>query len=529
MIEIGINQVYKNFGFKNVLNGLSFEVIAGERVALVGRNGTGKSTVLKMIAGEQMPDRGTVSLRRGATVGYLEQIPMLVDSHLTVWNVLIKSFDRVYEAEQRLRDLEGEMAATEDPDALDVLMKRYASAQNLFETLGGYEMEENLSRLVAGFGLEELLSRPFNILSGGQKTIVKLACTILSRPDILLLDEPTNHLDMKTLAWFEEMLLKYAGTIVIVSHDRYFLDKVATKTVIFSKGRCETFGGNYTFSLEEQQRQLLVEFEHYKTQQKKIAAMRAAIKRYREWGLKNDEFYRKAKELEHRIERMEMIEKPELEKAKVPIRFAGARTGKEVLRLDGFSFAYGDLRLFDGADLLVREREKVCLLGDNGTGKTTLIRAILKEERGYLGELTVSPGAKVGYIPQEIRFEDDQDTVVSAFRREYTSTEGEARNLLARFFFFGDGVFKRVSMLSGGEKVLLKLAVLVMRQVNFLILDEPTNHIDIETREMLEEALNDYTGTLLFISHDRYFIRKVASRVVAIEGQKIVEVHGGVR
>lgn len=524
MIEIGINQVVKNFGFKNVLNEASFEVMTGERVAIVGRNGTGKSTILKIIAGKEHADKGAVSIRRGATIGYLEQIPELTEDHTTTWHMLMASFEHLHQLEAQMRELETAMTTERDAEKLDQLMRRYTYVQNLFMSQDGYSMEENFNRIVSGFSLDELLDRPFNVLSGGQKTIVKLACTILSQPDILLLDEPTNHLDVRTLDWFEDMLSKYRGTVLIVSHDRYFLDMVATKTIILYNGKCTAYQGNYSFSIQERERQLLIEFEHYKTQQKKVAAMKAAIKRYREWAAQgnNEDLFRKAKELEHRLEKMELLEKPQLEKAKIPLSFAGQRTGKEVLRISDFSLAFGENALFHAAQLLVLERDKICLMGDNGSGKTTLIKVLLGEEIPHQGKIQVSPSALIGYIPQEIRFEDDTDTVVKAFQREYVCTEGEARNILAKYFFFGDAVYKRITALSGGEKVLLKLAALIQKQINFLILDEPTNHIDIDMREVLEEALLDYTGTLLFISHDRYFIGKIASRRVIIKNQKIV-------
>lgn len=527
MIEIGLSNIVKNFGFKNVLNGAQLEIMTGDRAAIVGRNGTGKSTILKLISGEEQPDRGAVSIRRGATVGYLEQIPRLRKDGTTVEEVLKEPFARIFEAEARLRSLEAGMAS-ETGDALEALMEEYAGAQSEFALLGGYETEETFQKVVHGFSLPGLLDRPYNVLSGGQKTVVNLAAVVLRHPDILLLDEPTNHLDVRTLEWFEGFLTKYRGTVLIVSHDRYFLDRVATKTIVLEAGTCTAYPGNYSFSMKEQERLMLLEFEQYKNQQKKIDAMKAAIKRFREWGAQadNPKFFKKAKELEHRLEKMELLDRPQLEKPKLPITFSGSRSGTDVLKLEDFSFAFGETVLFEQAELLVRERDKFCLMGDNGTGKTTLVKAVLGELSGYGGSIRVNPSALTGYIPQEIRFPEETDTVLEAFRREVPCLEGQARNLLAKYFFCGETVFKRVTSLSGGEKVLLKLAILIQNEVNFLILDEPTNHIDIETREMLEDALLDYTGTLFFISHDRYFIGKMATKIAEIRGKKLTTFDG---
>lgn len=526
MIEIGMNNIGKSFGYKNILSGFSLEIMTGDRMALVGRNGTGKSTILKIIAGEESADKGTVSIRKSATVGMLDQIPKLYRAETTTRQVLIGAFGPLLKLKQDMEKIELEMATETDSNKLQELMDEYGLMQGRFSALHGYDMEESLNRVINGFSLNELLDREFNILSGGQKTIVNLAVTILKEPDILLLDEPTNHLDVKTLEWFEGFLNKYRGTVIIVSHDRYFLDKVATKTAVLEAGGCSVFLGNYSFSIKEQERLMLLEFEQYKNQQKKISAMKDAIKRFREWGTQadNPKFFKKAKELEKRLEKLELLDKPQLEKKKIPISFSGERTGKEVLRLEEFSLAFGENKLFNSAELLLLEKEKLCLRGDNGTGKTSLIKAVLAENSEYDGRIIFSPSVKIGYIPQEIRFENEGHSVLTEFQRECGISEGEARSILAKFFFYGDSVNKRVGKLSGGEKVLLKLALLMQRKVNLLILDEPTNHIDIETREILEEALLEFDKTILCISHDRYFVQKVCSREVYIENCKLYNV-----
>jgi len=517
-----MNHVAKNYGFNPVIKDVSFEIKSGQRTAIVGRNGGGKTSLFKMMMGEVTPDKGTVSIRRGATIGHLEQNPLLLENDMNVEDVLNTSF---VETKQILEKL---MAATTDANQLTKTLNDYARMQEQFLLMGGYEVIEQIKHMVSIFHLKELLKQSFNTLSGGQKTKVKLAATLLKKPDILLLDEPTNHLDIQTLERLEVFLSRYHGTVVIISHDCYFLDRVVSKTIILDSGKCETFYGNYPFSLKEKERLLLLAFESYKTQQKKIEAMKAAIKLFREWGAKGDNeiFFKKAKELEKRLEKMELIENPQSGKPKLNLQLSGSRTGSDVLTIEDFSLIVGHQRLFDEASTQIYAKEKVCLMGDNGTGKTSLVLAAIGKNLDFDGKIKLNPSVKIGYIPQEIRFEDNKETVLDAFRREYSCTEGEARNILAKYYFFRDDVFKRASTLSGGEKVLLKLAVLVKKEVNFLILDELTNHIDIETRETLEEALLVYSGTLLFISHDRDFINKVAKKLIHIQNKKLLTYNG---
>lgn len=527
MIDIGINKISKNYGFGKILNDISFEIMTGDRIAIVGRNGVGKSTLLKILAREEAPSAGTITWRSGATIGYLSQFAPNERREQPVSEILQEPFGGLLALEKELRALEAKMVECEDLAQLDTLLLRYQSKSDGFAASGGYEIQEKLSYVMNLFKLQNLLDKPYTLLSGGQKTVVKLASMLLRQPDILLLDEPTNHLDMQTLAQLEDFLARYKGTVVMVSHDRAFLDNVATKTILLTKNEASVFHGNYSDSLKEQERLLLIEFEQYKTQQKKINAMKAAIQRYRDWGHRGDnaQFFRKAKELERRLEKLEELERPELNKKKVPIAFHGERTGKEVLILKNFSLSLGQLRLFEHCNFVLQYGEKVALIGDNGTGKTSLIKAMLRVYRGadsHNETVKITPAAKLGYIPQEIVFADEKQSVLQAFKMECVMTETEARNILARYYFFGEDVYKRVSALSGGEKVLLLLSILMQKQVNFLILDEPTNHIDIETREILEEALLSFKGTLLFVSHDRYFIHKVASRVVKIKNKQLV-------
>lgn len=524
MIEIGIHKVYKNFGYNQVIQNMSFEVFTGDHIGIVGKNGCGKSTLFKMIMKEEFPDAGTITIRKGASIGYLQQIPIIPSYEVTTRSMLMSSFSNIQEIEKKMRALEIEM--TNNSSDL-TLLEKYETVQNQYISLGGYEVEEKLSKIIKGFKLEHILDHPFSLLSGGQKTVVHLAMLILTEPDILLLDEPTNHLDLFMLEWLENYLNKYRGTVVIISHDRYFLDKVTNKTILLDNGEYHLFHGNYSYSLKEQERLLLLEFEQYKTQQKKIDAMKASIKRYREWGNQgdNEKFFKKAKELEKRLSKMDVLDKPQMQKKKIPMGFIGERSGNEVVKAKNFGIAFDDLTLFCNTNFIFYFQEKIALLGNNGSGKSCFIKAILGELTTYQGELIVANTAKIGYIPQEIHFQNNTDTILEAFRREWPCLEGEARGLLAKYTFYKDQVMKRVGNLSGGEKVLLKLAILMQKQVNFLILDEPTNHIDIETREVLEQALLEYNGTLLFVSHDRYFINKIAKRKLIIKENAIESIY----
>mgnify|MGYP002304211945 FL=1 len=528
MIEISVNNAQKNFGFKRVLDGFNLEATTGERIALIGPNGCGKTTLFKIISGEENLDQGMVSIRRNATIGLLSQIPPKVSNDVTVRDILLKTFDDVFKVEKQLREYE-EKLATVSPDKMDSVLEMYGKLQEHFSNLGGYEVDEKVSKICNGFKIsDDMLDRSFNTLSGGEKTIVNLASLIISNPDILLLDEPTNHLDIDTLEWFEQFLSNYKGTVVISSHDRYFLDKVATKTILIDKGKSEVYHGNYSYYLEESERRALAEFDEYKNQQKQIEAMKAAVKKLKEWGERGDNprFFRRAACIERKLEKMELLDRPDSKK-QLPLDFEiNGRSGKDVLVADDLGIIIGDKVILDGAELFLKYGEKVCLMGKNGTGKSTFIKAVLYRDNICQGEIKVGSNVSIGYIPQEIRFEDENATILDTARKFYDGTETHLRASLAKFLFYGENVFKRVGKLSGGEKVRLKLFELIQKKANLLILDEPTNHIDIDTKEMLEEALSEYQGTLFFISHDRYFINKLAQRVINIENKKFQQYLG---
>lgn len=529
MTAIAINDVHIHFGFNKVLDGASFEIESGEKAAIVGNNGTGKTTLLRIITGRETCDQGLVTLRKNATLGYLEQESIIEESSRTVAEYLKSAQADIFAVEKEMRLLEERFAQLTD-DALNKALAEYDRLQNRFAAMDGYAAEEHFNKVCSAFKLDDArLAQRCVSLSGGQKTIVKLAAVLLRRPDILLLDEPTNHIDIDAMRWLEEFIRSYSGTVVIVSHDRYFMDKTVTKTIVLEEGRASVFNGNYSFSQQEQERLMMLEFEQYKNQQRQIEAMKAAIKRFREWGARgnNKRMFRRADNMEKRLEKMEMIDKPRTERDRLPITLnTGTRSGKRVLAVREVYFNYGKAPVLRGVNLDILYRDRVCLMGGNGGGKTTLVKLVLSRLETTEGTVTLGESVRIGYVEQETHFENEKETVLETFKREAAVHENEARRILARYFFHGDAVYKRLESLSGGERVIIKLALLMQQQVNFLILDEPTNHLDIDTKEMLEEALSEYGGTLLFVSHDRYFINKTAKRVAYLENGTLSQYDG---
>ncbi len=527
MIELNLNKVVKSFGLKKVLDGFDLELKTGERIALIGPNGSGKTTIFKMIMGEENVNSGNISVKKGATLGMLSQIPQTYSDDVTVLDVIKSGKQQLFDLEIKIREIENKMTIASQ-EKLDVLLKSYGVLQELYENMGGYQLESDLSKICNGFKInDDMLGRKYNTLSGGEKTIVNFASLILSEPTILLLDEPTNHLDIDTLEWLEGYLSNYNGSIIISSHDRYFLDKVANKTVLIDRGKSEIFFGNYSYYMVENERRIMAEFEEFKDQQKQIAAMKASIKKLQEFGRLaapgGESFFKRAASIQKRLDKIELLDKPE-EKKELPLDFQiKQRSGKDVLKVEDLSVIIGDKVLFDGANMHIMYGDKACLMGKNGSGKSTLIKMILENSDAELlgGSIDLGSSVVIGYLPQEIKFDNENATILDTARKFYEGTETHLRASLAKFLFYGENVFKRVGTLSGGEKVRLKLFELIQKKANFLILDEPTNHIDIDTREMLEEALNEYNGTILFVSHDRYFIDKLAKETFEIEGEKI--------
>ena len=532
MTDISIANAKKNYGFKNVLDDFALEVTSGEKIGLIGPNGCGKTTLFKLITKEENLDAGSISIRKGANVRLLSQMPPVVSDSCTVKDILTRDFKDIFEIEALMKNLEEQMA-TAEPDKLEQILDRYGKLQTRFMDLDGYAVDSKISELCNKFRIsEDMLNRKFNTLSGGEKTIVNLASIMLSNPDVLLLDEPTNNLDIDTLEWLESYLKNYTGTIILCSHDRYFLDKVVSKIVLIERGKSEIFFGNYSYYLKENERRILAEFEQYKDQQKMIEAMKRKIKQLQEFGKLaypgGESFFKRAASIQKRLDKMELLEKPETAK-EIPLNFQmNDRSGKQVLMVRDFDLSVADKDLLNQVSFNVVFKDRTCLMGKNGSGKSTLIKYIMNlyENEQDDNNIRIGSNVSIDYIPQTITFEDDNATILDTARKSYYGSETHLRASLAKFMFNGENVFKRVGTLSGGEKVRLKLFELMQRNVNLLIMDEPTNHIDITTQEVLEEALKDYPGTILFISHDRYFINEIAKKILYIENKGIKEYIG---
>lgn len=520
MIQAACSQLKKDYGTEPILKDITFELNENERVALIGKNGSGKTTLLRILTGEEKADQGSVMIRKGVVIGYLKQIPVY-EGDEKAGEVIRSAFQEQLELADKLRRLEEQMATVEEKqkDSLEAMLKRYDMLHVLFESRGGYEMEERLSKVCAGLKIsDEFMERNFSYLSGGEKTLVCLARILLQNPDILILDEPTNHLDMTMMEWLQEYLKSYRGTVLLVSHDRYFLENAVTRILEIVDGRAEEYLGNYSYYIEEKRRRREEQEAEYKEQNKRIKEMEAAIKRMRQWAAKadNEDMYKHAKAMQKRLDKMDRIKKVREDKG-FGIGFDdGNRSGKDVLRLEGVVKSYPGKVLFQDFCMEVFFQEHIALLGRNGCGKTTLIRMILGEEPVNGGTIYLGAGIKIGYLPQNIVFADENRTLLEEFRDDMVITEGKARELLSKYLFYGEEVFKKVRNLSGGEKSRLFLAKLIQKEINFLILDEPTNHLDIMSREKLEEALLSFRGTILMVSHDRYFINRIATGIVEI-------------
>jgi ATP-binding cassette subfamily F protein 3 len=528
MILAATHRVQKSYGGDPVLTDVTIEIKAGERAGIVGPNGAGKTTLFKLLAGLEQPDRGEIHRAKGTVWAYLPQRP----EYPAEWkarDVIASAFTHTREIQEEMGHIEQKLAeAGNQPDSLERLMNRYQWLQQEFERLDGYQLEARMAQVTDGLGLSRvLLDTPFSQLSGGEQTKTGLAKLLCEHSDVLLLDEPTNHLDLEAMEWLERYLRDYRGTVLVISHDRYFLDAIATSIYHVDGGEVEHYPGNYSVFVKEREERLLRQFAEFQEQQKKIRKMQEAIKRLKEWGNRsnppNEAFHRRAKSMEKALARIERIERPKLEAERMGLSFQKTeRSGEEVLVAERISKSYGSKVLFRDASLLLRYGERKALLGPNGCGKSTLLKILLGEIQPDAGQVKIGQRVKVGYLSQQALEGDPQRRVIDVFRETVEVPEGEARNRLARFLFYGEQVFKRVGQLSGGERMRLRLAQLMHQEINLLVLDEPTNHLDIEARETLEEALADFRGSLLIVSHDRYFLQKMADGVFWVEEGRLV-------
>lgn len=522
MLEVALNNIVKNYGAKNVLDSFNLEIYTKDRIAIIGPNGCGKSTLLSLITKEENPTSGSIGIRNKASIGILKQIQNVENDNLLLKDYLYLAIDDIIQFEKAMNLQASKLAFTAD---LEADLKRYAKMQEEFVLMGGYDAINRVGIVKAGLGItDSMLQTPFNSLSGGEKTIASLGSLLIKSPDILLLDEPTNHLDIDTLEWLESFIKGYAGTVVMVSHDRAFLNSCASKIVYIDDGKEDIYFGNYDYFLVEREIRFQQAEKLYNEQEKKVKKMKQQAHQLREWAkiADNKSLYKKAKQIEHRLEKMETTKKPK-EEFYVDVSLGiKTRTGKDVLKVTGLDVSTNRLLLIDVC-FEIFYQEKVAIIGPNGCGKSTLIKQILQEENN---KIKIGSNVSIGYIPQEIHFADESKTIIEEMRRFYVGDETSLRRLLAKYNFFSSDIIKRLKDLSGGEKVRIKLLELIQRKHNLLILDEPTNHIDIKTREVLERALNEYNGTVLFVSHDRYFIDEVATKLILCKDGIVEEFYG---
>ena len=522
---LNVDNLTIDFGFNKLFNNVSFSLNEGESISIVGPNGCGKSTLLKIIAGIIKPDKGQVSIKKGAKLAYLDQTGASIDDNRCVYEILKESFCELNELEKSIKKLEDKMNKNTDNQKI---INKYCSLIDRYSNLGGYEIDANINTVIAGLKLDStILDRSFNELSGGEKTLVQLAKTLIIKPDLLLLDEPTNHLDIERIEWLENYIENFKGAIVIVSHDRYFLDKMCDKILDLESSCGKMYSTNYTGFLEEKERLFEKQMTNYKEEQLLIKRLETEMKWFAERGMATNSstLTARARALETRINRIKsnaIIRPVKRNKANINF-FKDNKTSNRIISLRNFS-----VNLPNGKDLIqnitldVFAGEHIALIGENGCGKSTLVKSIIGiNNLNYTGIINIGPSVKIGYISQIISFKDDKQSLLDYFRLSTGLPEQMARQILVGFQFYNDDIKKRVGSLSGGERMKVKLAELLQNKVNTLILDEPTNHIDIDTKEAFENALKNFSGTLLFVSHDRYFINKFADKIFELNNGNI--------
>ncbi|MBH5318343.1 ABC-F family ATP-binding cassette domain-containing protein [Paenibacillus sp. GSMTC-2017] len=532
MIIVNAQEIKKYYGASLVLNGVTLQIQEKNRIGLIGCNGSGKSTLLKLISGYERVDEGMLTVKKELKIGYLPQIPDEFDT-MTVYEVLASGFKDLMGCKKALEDIELQMASSEairNPDLMERLLKSYSTLQQRFELGGGYDVDTMIEQVASGLQIDgNYHGTLFRTLSGGEKTKVALASQLVLSPELLLLDEPTNHLDMEGIEWLEQFLIRYEGAVMIVSHDRYFLDAVGTTMIEMEDGEAHVYYTNYSGYVMEKELRLLQQFAQYKEEQKQVKKMKDAIRQYEEWGRisGNEKFFKRAASIRKALERMELTKRPVLERKSAQFELTPLdRSGQRVLSFEVVTKQFGDRHILKGSTANLLYGEKVVLIGNNGSGKSTLFKILLGEIAADSGKVELGARVDIGYLAQQEPMKSNKGTLLKYFQLECELEEGEARNVLASYLFYGADVFKPLSMLSGGEWTRLRLALLVRQKPNVLLLDEPTNHLDIASREALEESLSQYPGTILVISHDRYFINKLAERVWEMEDGKVTSYLG---
>ena len=513
MVDISVKNLNKFFVIgENLLQDLSFEIEEGERVAILGRNGCGKTTLFKIITGEMDYDGGEVYVNPNKKLGMISQIPHFPLGY-TVEDVLRSAFREILAAKKKMEALEKAM----EQGATQEQLKTYDSLVARFQAGGGYDMDVEVDKICNGLGITPA-QRPqlFGSLSGGEKTRINLARLLLEKTDILLLDEPTNHLDLNSVEWLENYIKTFKGTVLAISHDRYFIDQIAQRVIEITEGHAEFYTGNYSFYMEEKQARFDLQLKQYEQEQAKLKQLGYTVERMKGWGINNRTLYRRTMSIQHRMERIRKTERPKTEKTMKATFGEKDFSGDVVFKLKNLSKSFGDRVLFSDVNLSVEGGERIALLGDNGTGKSTFIKCLLGEE-DCQGKIQFGPTVKWGYLPQIIHFDHPERSLYDTMLYEKNLSPQQARDRLGAFLFQGEDVFKTVGTLSGGEQSRLRLCMLMDEKINLLILDEPTNHLDIASREWVEAAIEEFEGVLLFVSHDRYFIEKFAERIWLLE------------
>ena len=509
MVDISVKNLVKFFVIgENLLDGLTFEIQEGERVAILGRNGCGKTTLLKILTGEMDYDDGEVYVNPNKRLGLISQIPHFPEGFL-VEDVLHSAFADLWNIRMRMEAIEKQMQSGSDSE----LLREYDRLTAAFQAGGGYETDVETDKICNGLGItRQQRQQEFDSLSGGEKTRVNLARLLLEKTDILLLDEPTNHLDLRSVEWLESYVNTFKGTVVVISHDRYFIDRVAQRVIEITDGHAEFYSGNYTFYMDEKQARFDLQMKQYEQEQAKLKQLGFTVERMKGWGINNRTLYRRAMSIQHRMERIRKTEKPKKERTMKASFGEKDFSGDVVFKIKGLSKSFGEHVLFSDVNLNVEGGERIALLGDNGSGKTTFLSCLLGDE-SCQGKIQFGPTVKVGYLPQILHFDHPERSLYDTMLYEKNCTPQTARDRLGAFLFQGEDVFKTVGTLSGGEQSRLRLCMLMDEKINLLILDEPTNHLDIASREWVEAAIEEFEGTLLFVSHDRYFIEKFAERI----------------
>lgn len=525
MLIFKANNLKKNYGAEVIFDNVSFDLKEGEVVGLLGRNGTGKSTLLKILKELETSDSGNIQFFKKCSFGYLEQIPEY--PNMTVQDVLYLPFEKIISIEKDMRRIEELLANSLSENDMNKLLEKYGRLQEAFDKNNGYSISSKVEKIKNGLNITKDLSNSiFDRCSGGEKNRILIAKILLEEPEILLLDEPTNNLDIKTLEWLEEYIKQYKGSVLVVSHDRYFLDHVIDRVLELDIDGIEEYDGNYSKYIQDKEQRFLERYKVYENNQYITHRMEMQVRRLKSM---NSQILRGvANKIENRLNKMEKIDKPVFEKKGMHMNeFSGSRSGIILLEAIGISKSFEQKELFSDIDLTIEKGDRIGIIGENGSGKTTLLKILLGQETPDDGIIEISSTAKIGYLTQDTSFDDEDKTILETFIQSFDNiNQGEARNKLASMLFTSDDVYKKIKVLSGGEKIRLKLCILMNQNLNLLVLDEPTNHLDLNSREVLEENLMNYSGTLLFVSHDRYFLEKMANKIWNLENKKMIVFSG---